>query len=36
MDQSGEFVCVNLGLKALSKRHAGVHLGTDECRRVVI
>ena len=35
-DQSGELVCGYLGLKALSKRHAGVQLGTDECRGVVI
>ena len=35
-DQSGELACGYLGLKALSKRHAGVQLGTDECRGVVI
>ena len=35
-DQSGELVCGYLGLKALSKRHAGVQLGTHECKGVVI
>ena len=35
-DQSGELVCGYLGLKALSKRHAGVQLGRDDCRGVLI
>ena len=35
-DQSGELVCGYLGLKALIKRHAGVGLGRDECRGVLI
>ena len=35
-DQSGELVCGYFGLKALSKRHAGVELGRDECRGVLI
>ena len=36
MHQSEEFVCVNLRLKALSKRHAGVQLGTGERRGVLM